>query len=868
MCCGNCEAKVRKEVLDVHGVTQVKVDRSASLVAVIGEADQSQVLKKLKKFDRQARTISVELHQASLDLIEAVRLGNAAKVSEVLAQPDVDVNCYEDTWHRRTPVLQAFQSKHMSVVRVLLADHRVKVNAADILGQTALHTQWDECVNEMLLSKRQDIDWNAPDKIGQTPLLFHARVGNDRIIRSLIRIKSVNMFARTIDGFTALHQVVERQSPFRVWFQEHDQISSRCNIVACLLEEIQRRYSYDSLVSFVNTTDILNRSVLHYIAEEGCVDILRELLGKCSSLMNVNSVDFHGFTPLHLAIQNGHTGVVELLLQLHNIDANVGAVNASHLDQPMIIQGINRTREALDEAELHMLKPNIGANVSPDIPDGGIEVNASTTGRPKPFEQHHIDMCRPNLLSKTPTELPSGNLTPLHLAAIEGQTDIVCLLMKWKWINVAALDTKGFSPLDYSIQKGHLEVVKLLLDKGEQRSGFSYNIQIGKFEKLLHFATKHKIAIHLLNTLGSRMETSTDTTTNFSCNQSRLLTSAAQNNHFKIIGYILKWQPEVNVNERSEWAAHVGLEATPVHFAALRGHGQVVRELLKHPNLDVNTQDNKKMTALLYAIEAGNVDVVKALCEDKLNRLRANEENSDERTPLQIVAEANNNPSMKAIEKVLLERPEVKDFVDRLYRDRQVFVDAANALLVGAALIASVTFAGWLQPPLGYTTYYDFSQPFPAPPSTYESYAAVKHRSSVKAFWVFNSLSFFFAIATVLAGADAAMPNLKDAFIGRVVKSVRRALIRASILLVISVVCVLGAFASAGIAVLPPLLKYDTSMIITVCLGGTVCMLNLAKIIWKLSTPVHMALLSSLRSNEQPMLRSVQNGEPLEDLGE
>jgi ankyrin repeat protein len=158
----------------------------------------------------------------------------------------------------------------------------------------------------------------------------------------------------------------------------------------------------------------------------------------------------------------------------------------------------------------------------------------------------------------------------------------VCLLLKWKWINVAALDTKGFSPLDYSIQKGHLEVVKLLLDKGEQRIGFNYTIQIGIFENLLHLATKHEIAIHLLNTLGLRLETSTDTTRNFSCNQSRLLTSAAQNNHFKIIRYILKWQPEVNVNERSEWAAHVGLDATPLHFAALRGHGQVVRELLKH----------------------------------------------------------------------------------------------------------------------------------------------------------------------------------------------------------------------------------------------------------------------------------------------
>jgi hypothetical protein len=89
------------------------------------------------------------------------------------------------------------------------------------------------------------------------------------------------MFARTIDGFTALHQVVKCQSPFRVWFQEHDQISSRCNIVDFLLEEIWQKYGFDMLVWFVNTTDILNQSLLRYIAEEGCVDILRQLLGKC-----------------------------------------------------------------------------------------------------------------------------------------------------------------------------------------------------------------------------------------------------------------------------------------------------------------------------------------------------------------------------------------------------------------------------------------------------------------------------------------------------------------------------------------------------------------------------------------------------------
>jgi hypothetical protein len=87
------------------------------------------------------------------------------------------------------------------------------------------------------------------------------------------------------------------------------------------------------------------------------------------------------------------------------------------------------------------------------------------------------------------------------------------------------------------------------------------------------------------------------------------------------------------------------------------------------------------------------------------------------------------------------------------------------------------------------------------------------------------------------------MPSLDDAFIARVVKSVRRSLIVASILSVMSVVCVLGAFASGGFAVLPALLKYDSGMIITVCVGRTVCMIILAKFLWKLAKAIHIRVL-------------------------
>jgi ankyrin repeat protein len=430
-------------------------------------------------------------------------------------------------------------------------------------------------------------------------------------------------------------------------------------------------------------------------------------------------VDSAGRTPLQYSVQIGHSEMVELLLKKGKPFATLNV-------------------DAVDSAGLTPLQYSVWCGYS--------EMAELLLKKGKPLGTLNIEA------------VDSAGRTPLQSAVMDGHMEVVSVLLEWEGINIDPVDSAGRTPLQYSVQIGHSEMVELLLKKGKPFATLDYDKQCGVFKDLLHLATalgEKTIAIQLLNTLGSRMnDFQNDISTKFSSkqsfsNQSRLLASAAVSNHFEIIKYIVKWQPDVNVNEMSAWDAIPDLVATPLHFAVVagdvatvggpkRGHVEAVQELLEHPKLDVNAQDNNKMTPLLYAIDAGNVDMVKVLCKnDPFHRLRANEENPDGKTPLQIVVEHNNfreDPNMKAIEKVLLERPEVKIFVDRLYRDRQVFVDAANALLVGAALIASVTFAGWLQPPLGYTPYYDFSQPFPAPPGAYESYAAIKQNPKVKAF--------------------------------------------------------------------------------------------------------------------------------------
>ncbi len=109
-------------------------------------------------------------------------------------------------------------------------------------------------------------------------------------------------------------------------------------------------------------------------------------------------------------------------------------------------------------------------------------------------------------------------------------------------------------------------------------------------------------------------------------------------------------------------------------------------------------------------------------------------------------------------------------------------------------------------------------------------------------FWFFNSMSFFFAIATLMVGASAAGPPKRNIFIGEVVRSLRASLSLAYILLTISVGCVMGAFASAGFLVLPPIPKYMVNMGVTVGIGVMVVflawtssnVLYVLKIMWKI----------------------------------
>jgi len=216
---------------------------------------------------------------------------------------------------------------------------------------------------------------------------------------------------------------------------------------------------------------------------------------------------------------------------------------------------------------------------------------------------------------------------------------------------------------------------------------------------------------------------------------------------------------------------------------------------------------------LCDAVTDNRLEDVKKILKN-VNISDGNGENDEGETALEIAVVLRR----KEIERVLMENPEVKHYVDALYRERQVIVDAANAILVGAALIASITYSAWLLLPSSTDT---------------------MNATAVKAFWAFNSLSFFFAVATVVAGAYAAMPILHHEFIGRVVKRVKVKLGLASILLMLSVLCVLGAFTSGAFARLPTRITQEYKILSTAPTGLAICIVVLLLFALKLTGGSH-----------------------------
>merc|ERR1711963_256477 len=156
-------------------------------------------------------------------------------------------------------------------------------------------------------------------------------------------------------------------------------------------------------------------------------------------------------------------------------------------------------------------------------------------------------------------------LTPLHLAAREGHSSVVAVLLQ-SGANINAQDDELLTPLHLAAKNGHKAVVQELVQHED--------IQI-------------------------------DAKTIY--DQLTPLHYAARFGHSSVVAVLL--QSGANIN------AQIHELRTPLHEAATYGHKAVVQELLQNGKININPRDKLGRTPLVYAEDENHPDIAQLLKE-------------------------------------------------------------------------------------------------------------------------------------------------------------------------------------------------------------------------------------------------------------
>ncbi|KAJ0393452.1 hypothetical protein ATCC90586_003260 [Pythium insidiosum] len=353
-------------------------------------------------------------------------------------------------------------------------------------------------------------------------------------------------------------------------------------------------------------------TALHKAAAKDRRDVVGLLLTRQA---HVDAQNYAGATPLHLAAKEGHVQIIQLL---HANGANVDAKR--HDGSTALHEALSRLHQTPSfTSQLKELRDQLSSAI--EIKWTAKTQDESTAVGADP-SMNVVETIRVLLDCGAMTEVGDNDgVVPLHRAASDGRIDIVRLLLEhgasvdakrcvdWKaavapsgtivcsrlleWLREtisrlpvvlnARSETKiarklydGSTPLHLAASRGHLDVVRLLLQHGAA--------------------------------IDARRRNGTTT-----------LNAVAGNGHIDVVRVLLKHDANVNAKDHYGW--------TPLRRAALHGRVDVVRLLLAHDAL-VDAKSDDGSSALFSAAVEGHADIVRLLIDGRAS-VSVNDKNGD-----------------------------------------------------------------------------------------------------------------------------------------------------------------------------------------------------------------------------------------------
>ncbi|CAC5406432.1 unnamed protein product [Mytilus coruscus] len=430
--------------------------------------------------------------------------------------------------------------------------------------------------------------------------------------------------------------------------------------------------------SNINFCTITGKSPLFWASQNGHVNIVKELLKHSAE---VNPRYKNCASPLCIASQKGHVGIVKELL-LHSADVNICGKNgfsplsrASYFNKTEVVKVLLQSDDVdinlCDNdgcSSLYWASQNGYIDVVKELLQHSAEVNQRDNNDVSPLfiasQKGHVDVVKV-LLQHTQdvNKCSYDGVSPLSRASHFNQMEVVKVLLQCDEIDINLTDNKGRSALYWASRKGHVDVVKKLLQHSADVNQYDYHgnsalyiaSQMGHVdvvrELLQHSPDVNKYSIDGVSPLSraSYLNRTEVVEVLLQCdavdinlcdnNACSSLYWASQGGHIDIVKELLQHAADVNqcdnngvsplytaseeghvgvVNELLQHSAktnHCDNDGTsPLFIASQEGHVEVVTSLLQH-SAEVNLSDNDGTSPLCIASQNGHVDVVKELLQ-------------------------------------------------------------------------------------------------------------------------------------------------------------------------------------------------------------------------------------------------------------
>ncbi|RKY10524.1 MAG: hypothetical protein DRP56_00720, partial [Planctomycetota bacterium] len=495
--------------------------------------------------------------------------------AELLIDGGVAVNTKSNTGI--TPLHCAAGSGNKKLVQMLIAKG-AEINVKDKKGSTPLHNslypttdkKFDGEIAKMLINKGADI--NVKDDKGHTPLRYavlHATMhGSNDMIEYLIS-KGGNIHSLNKYGKSPLDMA--RDSRKKEIAELLIKIVGKCGDLNHSEEAIYNAAAKNNLPKLTsllsikgvkaNFKDNNGNTPLHVAIASGYKDIVQVLINKGAKVSLKNN---EGDTPLHIASTLGYKDIVQLLI---NKEAEVSVRNSSG-NTPLHIASMHGYK---DIAELLINKE---ANTNLKNNDGDIPLHIASM-------QGHKDIVESLINNKSEVNIRNNNgYTPLYLALINDHLDIIMSLQKpGTVVGIDVIDTL----VNGDLQKFN----SIIKEKPELLDDCSINSQ-----PLLHIVAKlnQVKAVEVLLGMGIDM--------NFTNDKGYTALDAITSSQKEVLLFLQE---------------HGGERFVSIHKAALLGDLKTVKQIINENKDAINSEDVEGMTPLHWAALMGHKNVVKYL---------------------------------------------------------------------------------------------------------------------------------------------------------------------------------------------------------------------------------------------------------------